>query len=46
LKGEYGEVKIKDNKALCPLCGGELTEPRNFNLMFKTYVGPAEGSIT
>jgi glycyl-tRNA synthetase len=23
-------------------CGGELTEPRNFNLMFKTYVGPVE----
>ena len=42
LKGEYGEVKIKDNKALCPLCEGELTEPRNFNLMFKTYVGPVE----
>jgi glycyl-tRNA synthetase len=25
----------------CPHCGGELTEPRPFNLMFKTYVGPA-----
>ena len=24
----------------CPHCGGELTEPRPFNLMFKTYVGP------
>jgi len=23
-------------------CGGELTEPRQFNLMFKTYVGPVE----
>ena len=23
-------------------CGGELTEPRSFNLMFKTYVGPVE----
>jgi glycyl-tRNA synthetase len=23
-------------------CGGELTEPRQFNLMFKTYVGPLE----
>ncbi len=23
-------------------CGGELTEPRAFNLMFKTYVGPVE----
>jgi glycyl-tRNA synthetase len=24
----------------CPYCGGELTEPRHFNLMFQTYVGP------
>jgi glycyl-tRNA synthetase len=28
--------------ARCPNCGGELTEPRMFNLMFKTYVGPVE----
>jgi len=42
LKGDYGEVKLKDNKPLCPLCQGELTEERNFNLMFKTYVGPVE----
>jgi glycyl-tRNA synthetase len=27
---------------VCPGCGGELTEPRMFNLMFKTYVGPVE----
>jgi len=26
----------------CPECQGELTEPRMFNLMFKTYVGPVE----
>ena len=26
----------------CPDCGGELTELRNFNLMFKTFVGPVE----
>jgi glycyl-tRNA synthetase len=24
----------------CPVCGGELTEPRQFNLMFSTHVGP------
>lgn len=40
MKGDYGEVKIKNNKPLCPLCQGELTEERTFNLMFKTYVGP------
>ena len=26
----------------CPYCGGELTEPRPFNLMFKTVVGPVD----
>ncbi|MDP6532280.1 MAG: glycine--tRNA ligase [Candidatus Marinimicrobia bacterium] len=28
----------------CPSCGnaGELTDPRQFNLMFKTHVGPVE----
>jgi glycyl-tRNA synthetase len=31
-----------DDLARCPSCGGELTEPRLFNLMFKTYVGALE----
>jgi glycyl-tRNA synthetase len=26
----------------CPECGGKLTEPRRFNLMMKTFVGPVE----
>ena len=26
----------------CPSCGGELTEERQFNLMFKTFMGPVE----
>ncbi|MFV1951605.1 MAG: glycine--tRNA ligase [Nitrospinota bacterium] len=26
----------------CPDCGGELTELRQFNLMFKTFMGPVE----
>jgi len=26
----------------CPACGGELTEARNFNLMFKTFMGAVE----
>ncbi len=26
----------------CPACGGELGEPRRFNLMFKTFMGPVE----
>jgi glycyl-tRNA synthetase len=31
----------KSNK--CPLCGGALTEPRQFNTMLKTFIGPVEG---
>jgi glycyl-tRNA synthetase len=26
----------------CPYCGGEVTEARQFNLMFRTFVGPVE----
>lgn len=26
----------------CPDCGGELTKPKSFNLMMKTFVGPLE----
>ncbi len=29
---------------LCPECGGLLTDAREFNLMFKTYVGSTEDS--
>ncbi|NQT05742.1 MAG: glycine--tRNA ligase [Dehalococcoidia bacterium] len=32
--------EVSDNN--CPSCGGELTEPRLFNLMFKTFMGPVE----
>jgi glycyl-tRNA synthetase len=27
---------------VCPDCGGPLGEPRMFNLMFKTFIGPVE----
>lgn len=30
------------DKNKCPDCGGELTKPRKFNLMMKTFVGPVE----
>ncbi|MCL2196856.1 MAG: glycine--tRNA ligase [Treponema sp.] len=30
----------------CPDCGGELTDARNFNLMFKSHIGPAEDSAS
>jgi glycyl-tRNA synthetase len=40
-KKRFRTDKLKENK--CPECGGELTEPRSFNLMFKTQVGSVEG---
>lgn len=44
-KQRFREDKIpeanKVNKK-CPDCGGELTEPRMFNLMFKTFMGAVE----
>jgi len=30
----------------CPECGGELTSVRQFNLMFKTHIGPVEDSAS
>jgi glycyl-tRNA synthetase len=30
----------------CPACGGELTAARQFNLMFKTFMGPVEDSAS
>lgn len=44
-KQRFREDKIPEaNRASkrCPNCGGELTEPRLFNLMFKTFMGPVE----
>ena len=29
-------------KKVCPDCGGELTDTRKFNLMFKTHIGPTD----
>ena len=36
----WREDQLEERK--CPDCGGELTEARNFNLMFKTFIGPVE----
>ena len=42
-KGRFRADHIKDGK--CPNCGStDLTEPRPFNLMFKTTVGPVENA--
>jgi glycyl-tRNA synthetase len=36
---------LKENKVKCPSCGGELTDPKRFNLMFKTSVGAGKGKV-
>jgi len=41
-EGKYGEIIRKKGKLCCPLCGGELTSEKQFNLMFKTFFGPVE----
>ena len=43
LKPEFDREKPIDPESIkCPSCGGKLTSPRNFNLMFKTFMGPVE----
>ena len=42
-KKRWRQDKLEDSTK-CPDCGGELTEARNFNLMFKTFMGPVEDS--
>ncbi|MBA7676563.1 Glycine--tRNA ligase [subsurface metagenome] len=36
----YRADELESNN--CPSCSGELTEPRLFHLMFKTFMGPVE----
>jgi len=43
-KKRFRQDLLKKNK--CPECQGELTEPRKFNLMFKTYLGSVEGKAS
>ena len=42
-KKRFKAAELKGSKK-CPECGGELTEARPFNLMFKTYQGVLEDS--
>src|SRR3990172_1808882 len=41
-KKRFKADAISNNEDKCPECGGELTEARQFNLMFKTFMGPVE----
>jgi glycyl-tRNA synthetase len=42
LVGPVEKERVEHSTKFSPETGGELTEPRPFNLMFKTYVGPIE----
>ncbi|MFA5995272.1 MAG: glycine--tRNA ligase [Patescibacteria group bacterium] len=39
---QIGSRDVVCNVSTCPNCGGELTAPRNFNLMFQTSIGPVQ----
>ncbi|OGY41098.1 MAG: glycine--tRNA ligase [Candidatus Buchananbacteria bacterium RBG_13_36_9] len=42
---EPGYLKEKPetfDEIKCPECGGDLTQPRSFNLLMKTHIGPVE----
>jgi len=42
---QLAESRCPKKPSKSPLeCGGELTEAKNFNLMFKTFMGPVEDS--
>ncbi|MGD8495979.1 MAG: glycine--tRNA ligase [Gemmatimonadales bacterium] len=44
LEAAAGGDAAAAEEAQCPVCGvkGQFTEPRQFNLMFKTFMGPVE----
>ncbi|MDD5295178.1 MAG: glycine--tRNA ligase, partial [Patescibacteria group bacterium] len=48
--GRFREDDLEDNPSAgvgagkCPDCEGKLTAPKQFNMMFKTFFGPAEES--
>ena len=44
-KHRFREDLLED-PSKCPDCGGKLTESRQFNLMFKTSMGPVEDSAS
>lgn len=44
---QYDKEKIRTiTDVKCPDCGGKLTEAKNFNLMFKTFLGTNEDTST
>ena len=47
-KSRFRQDQLPDGSKNCPSCGtaGSLGEARNFNLMFKTFMGPVEESAS
>jgi glycyl-tRNA synthetase len=43
LDGPFTPLERPD-QSVCPSCGGQLTEARQFNMMFKTFIGALEDS--
>ena len=39
------EDLLRKNNVKCPNCGGEISSVEDFNLMFKTTIGPGSGRI-
>lgn len=45
LKDKELDELIRINKVVCPACSGELSSVEEFNLMFKTNIGPGSGRV-
>lgn len=47
MRPEYDKAKVQSIADInCPDCDGPLTDPKSFNLMFKTFLGTNEDSAT
>ncbi|MFA5313539.1 MAG: glycine--tRNA ligase, partial [Methanomassiliicoccales archaeon] len=39
------QALLREKNVICPLCKGDLSEVEEFNLMFKTKIGPGSGRV-
>jgi glycyl-tRNA synthetase len=46
IDSNYEKTKKFDKKIKCPDCGGNFSEPRQFNLMLKTFLGVTEDNAS
>jgi glycyl-tRNA synthetase len=45
LRGDELTRMIRESSLRCPSCGGELSEVREFNLLFRTTIGPYSSDV-